>query len=75
MAVQASAEEVAIPATRKQVVAKHTGNPRDILHVISTPIPDLQEDEVLVKMKFLGVNGGHDTFLCLGKHMCGSQLT
>lgn len=62
-------EDLSIPTTRKQAVARHTGMPRDVLHVISSPIPELQEGQVLVKVKFLGVNGGHDTFVCRGEKL------
>lgn len=63
-----------VPTATKRLVAKRTGASfREVAHVITSPLPELEEGQVLVRMTHVGINGGCETFRARGEHACASH--
>ena len=68
---QLAATELEMPKTTRRLVAKHVGNSvREVAHIIDTPLQPPSDDEVLVKMTHVGINGGCETFRARGEFAC-----
>lgn len=58
-----------LPSTYRALVAEATGQSfSQVAQVRTLPTPDIEKDEVLVKVKYAGVNGGCETFRARGEH-------
>eukprot|EP00775_Hariotina_reticulata_P004107 gene4107-4353_t len=58
-----------LPTTYKRLVAKHTGRSfREVAEVVEDPLPVPGPNEVLIKLKFAGINGGCETFRARGEY-------
>mmetsp|Transcript_26782 Transcript_26782/g.61653 ORF Transcript_26782/g.61653 Transcript_26782/m.61653 type:complete len:380 (-) Transcript_26782:312-1451(-) len=58
-----------LPASYHALVAEQTGQSfSQVAKVRTLPIPSIGKDEVLVKVKYAGVNGGCETFRARGEH-------
>jgi hypothetical protein len=63
-----------VPKTTRRLVGRHVGSSfREVAHVVESPLPELEEGQVLVKMTHVGVNGGCETFRARGEHWCGTK--
>lgn len=51
-----STKSFAIPATQKAIRIHETGESLDVLKYEDTPVPQISDDEVLIKNKYAGVN-------------------
>ena len=69
--VQATPEALSsnsLPKTYKALVAEATGQSfSQVAKVHTLPMPSVEEDEVLVKVMYAGVNGGCETFRARGE--------
>ncbi|NWF61932.1 MAG: zinc-binding dehydrogenase [Fischerella sp.] len=55
------------PKTYKKLIAKqHSHNFRTAVEIVEVPIPEPAANEIVIRNKFAGVNGGFDTLLCRG---------
>lgn len=55
----------------RRLVAKHVGQSvRDVASVIEAPVQQPGDDEVLLSMTHVGINGGCETFRARGEFAC-----
>ena len=58
-----------LPATYRRLVAPRTGRSlREVASVVSAPTPAPGPGEVLLRVRYAGVNGGCETFRARGEH-------
>ena len=59
---------IAIPGMYKALIAEKTGESfEEVAKIQDLPIPTLDEDEVLINVRYAGVNGGCETFRSRGE--------
>ena len=63
-----------LPATRRRLLVRKPGRLRDEVQLVTEPMPSPSDGEVAVRMKHLGINGGHDTWQGLSQNMCATAL-
>ena len=65
----ADASSPSLPASFRRLVAPRTGvSLREVASVVSVPTPTPGPGEVLLRVKYAGVNGGCETFRARGEH-------
>ncbi len=52
---------------RKLIAKQFAADFKTAVEIIEVPIPEPAADEILVRNKFAGINGGFDTLICQGK--------
>eukprot|EP00879_Flechtneria_rotunda_P009564 GHRR01010010.1.p1 GENE.GHRR01010010.1~~GHRR01010010.1.p1 ORF type:complete len:380 (+),score=128.42 GHRR01010010.1:157-1296(+) len=58
-----------LPTVYRRLVAKHTGRSfREVAEVQECALPDLGPNEVLIQLKYAGINGGCETFRARGEY-------
>mmetsp|Transcript_65584 Transcript_65584/g.147993 ORF Transcript_65584/g.147993 Transcript_65584/m.147993 type:complete len:369 (-) Transcript_65584:143-1249(-) len=63
-----------LPGTYRALVARSVGTSfREVANIVELPMPALDEDEVLVKVAYAGVNGGCETFRARGEFAFASN--
>lgn len=68
-ALASSSSSITLPVSYQALVAEQTGQSfSQVAKVHTLPIPSIGSDEVLVKVKYAGVNGGCETFRARGEH-------
>ena len=60
-----SGEEFKVPDRMRAAVIDHYGSPEEVMHVATIPIPEVGDDEVLIRVDAAGV-GAWDEELCGG---------
>lgn len=60
-----SPAEIHVPPRMRAAVIDHFGDPEDVMHIATVPVPDLGDDEVLIRVDAAGV-GVWDHELCEG---------
>ncbi|KAF8062034.1 Zadh2 [Scenedesmus sp. PABB004] len=59
----------ALPATYRRLIARRTGRSfREVAEVVEEPLPQPGPGEVLIRMRYAGINGGCETFRARGEH-------
>lgn len=62
-----TATDEGLPPTRRRLLVSKPGKLRDVVKLVTEPMPSLAGGDVAVQMKYLGINGGHDTWQGLSK--------
>jgi len=67
--VQGGIADLKVPKTFRALVAESVGRSfSDVATVIEIAIPELESDEVLIRVEYAGVNGGCETFRARGEY-------